>query len=281
MNYYERFLGDYGKKTGTLTLAEHGAYTLLLDEYYATEAPLPGPLDEIYRICRAMTKAEREAVAKVAAKHFPIGPDGLRHNERADEEIPKAQARIEAARANGKRSHGRPKKNPPGSKTETPEKPTGLPDGIPTGIPPGQLTTRHTPIPMDTSVGFPTSEALPKDLTPATWAAWKSHLAVKGKGMSPPTERMQLVRLAEHESPEKVVADAIAAGDKSLPPVGGWPSRQEHGPPREPTMTQRKTNTIDEVIAHAGNGQRVIEGSAERVGGATVHALPGGLRESG
>lgn len=89
MNFYKRYPADYGRKTARLTLAQHGAYTLLLDEVYSTEAPLPGAFDELYRICRAMSKPEQEAVRAVAEKFFPLGADGLRRNQRADEEIAK------------------------------------------------------------------------------------------------------------------------------------------------------------------------------------------------
>ena len=55
MNYYRRFMGDYAKKTAALSFAEHGAYTLLLDELYSTETPLPAEHEALYRLCRAMT----------------------------------------------------------------------------------------------------------------------------------------------------------------------------------------------------------------------------------
>jgi len=130
MNFYKRYPGDYAKKTARLTLAQHGAYTLLLDEIYVSESPLPAGLDDLYRICRAMTKPEQDAVRTVADAFFPIGGDGLRHNQRAAEEMAAAAPAIEAARLNGRKG-GRPKKkpkespseNPPGSSTETQEEP--------------------------------------------------------------------------------------------------------------------------------------------------------------
>ena len=67
MNFYPRFPGDYAKKTARLSLAEHGAYTLLLDEVYSTEEALPADADELCRICRALTKEERELCASARA----------------------------------------------------------------------------------------------------------------------------------------------------------------------------------------------------------------------
>lgn len=109
MNYYERYVGDYLRDTPHLSLLEHGAYNVLLDVYYATEQPLPGALDAVYRICRALTKAEQAAVRSVLDQFFPLAEDGARHHGRCDREIQKAQRRIAAVRQNGARG-GRPKK---------------------------------------------------------------------------------------------------------------------------------------------------------------------------
>lgn len=119
MNFYKRFMADYAKKTSRLTLAQHGAYTLLLDEMYTTESGLPSEHAELYRICRAMNKAEQEAVMFVADRYFPIGSDGLRSNERVAEELHLAAPALEAARLNGKKG-GRPRKKPSGLELNNP-----------------------------------------------------------------------------------------------------------------------------------------------------------------
>ena len=100
MNYYRRYLGDYMRDTMHLSLTEHGAYTLLLDAYYASERPLPVEYDALYRICRAMSGQEKEAVKVVADRFFPV-KEGARHNQRADREITVAQATIEKQRKSG------------------------------------------------------------------------------------------------------------------------------------------------------------------------------------
>jgi uncharacterized protein YdaU (DUF1376 family) len=97
-------MGDYAKKTAALSLAEHGAYSLLLDEYYSTETPLPAEHEALFRLCRAMTAIEQDAVRSVADRFFKVEEDGLRHNERADEEIAKAQATIAKQRESGAES---------------------------------------------------------------------------------------------------------------------------------------------------------------------------------
>jgi uncharacterized protein YdaU (DUF1376 family) len=118
VNYYERHLGDYARDTAHLSMLEHGAYTVLLDRFYATEQGIPA--DQVHRIARARSKEERAAVDAVLAEFFVL-EGGAYVNKRAIEEIDKAQARINAARENG-RSGGRPRKNPEG----THRKPTGF-----------------------------------------------------------------------------------------------------------------------------------------------------------
>lgn len=118
MNYYKRYMGDYGRDTGTLSLAEHGAYALLMDHYYSTEEALPAAYEDLYRICRAMKKEEQAAVKKVADKFFPLFKDGQRHNDRTDKELAKYHAKAEQNRTNGK-SGGRPKSNPDGNQEIT------------------------------------------------------------------------------------------------------------------------------------------------------------------
>ena len=96
MNFYKRYIGDYGRKTAHLSLLEHGAYAVLLDHYYGTRKPLPDDMPALYRICRAVDKQEQAAVQRVVTEFFPLGADGLRHNPRADQEIAEAAAFADA-----------------------------------------------------------------------------------------------------------------------------------------------------------------------------------------
>lgn len=77
MNYYKRHLGDYAKDTKHLSLLEHGAYTLLLDYYYATEKPIPDGRCE--RVAGASTEAERSAVQSVLREFFVLSDEGWSH----------------------------------------------------------------------------------------------------------------------------------------------------------------------------------------------------------
>lgn len=106
MNFYKRHLGDYAKDAGHLTMLEHGAYTLLLDRYYTTEKPIPSRT-EAYRVCRARTAAERDAVDAVLAEFFKTDGEAFL-NGRAEEEIAKASHQRTVNQELGKRG-GRPK----------------------------------------------------------------------------------------------------------------------------------------------------------------------------
>lgn len=90
MNYYAHHLGDYARDTAHLTMLEHGAYRTLLDRYYSTEAGIPA--DQVYRISRARSREERQAVDAVLADFFTL-EDGTWINKRAQEEINKAAAK--------------------------------------------------------------------------------------------------------------------------------------------------------------------------------------------
>ncbi len=116
MHYYSHHLGDYAKDTGHLSLAEHGAYRLLLDHYYATETPLSLNLDSLCRICRATARAERQAVTTVLEQFFTKTDTAYTHGRVERELLAKNTLRDRNAE-NGRRG-GRPK--------QTQEKPTGL-----------------------------------------------------------------------------------------------------------------------------------------------------------
>ncbi len=138
MNYYRRYIGDFQRDTGHLSLAEVGAYDRLLDHAYATEKPLPASLDVLCRIARAVTPEEKDAVASVARQFFPLA-DGERRNRRAEKEMAVAAQ----ARENGAKG-GRPKT---GERTEAA---TGALTGQQTGTQTGNASgeggeTGHPP----------------------------------------------------------------------------------------------------------------------------------------
>src|SRR5690349_20593088 len=163
-------MGDYARDTGHLSLQEHGAYTLMLDTYYATNSPLPADYKALYRICRAMAAKEQESVRKVADEFFPIHDDGLRHNGKADEIIEKALPRIEAAKLNGAKG-GRPKKEP-----------NGLSDENPSGNPTGSKTEPNGKAPQHQHQDQKQNHASPSAPFDSFWKAWPPNDRKQAKG---------------------------------------------------------------------------------------------------
>lgn len=86
MNYYEHHLGDYLRDTAHLSMLEDGAYRRLMDAYYIKEQPLPSELRDVYRLARAASKQDKEAVDVVLREFFTHTAEGWRH-KRCDEEI--------------------------------------------------------------------------------------------------------------------------------------------------------------------------------------------------
>jgi uncharacterized protein YdaU (DUF1376 family) len=118
VNYFEHHIGDYDADTSHLTWAEDMAYTRLLRLYYRREKPIPADVNDAARLVRAVSKAEKQAVAAVLSEFFVLGEDGW-HQSRADAELERYRRKVEHNREVGKLG-GRPKK------TETQPKPIGL-----------------------------------------------------------------------------------------------------------------------------------------------------------
>lgn len=106
MNYYKHHIGDYLKDTAHLTMVEDGAYRRLLDIYYTQEAPIPPERKSAYRLARARTKDEQEAVDTILQEYFTEQANGWHHN-RCDREIEAAALRTAHNREVGKKG-GRP-----------------------------------------------------------------------------------------------------------------------------------------------------------------------------
>lgn len=85
MHYYKRNLGDYAKKTGRLTMLQHGSYTLLIDSCYDRER-FP-TLDEAIEWTWASTEAEVEAVKFVLNRFFTLDKDGCYVQDRVLQEL--------------------------------------------------------------------------------------------------------------------------------------------------------------------------------------------------
>lgn len=86
MNFYAFHLGDYVSATAHLTWDEDMAYRRLLDAYYSREAPIPLDQRQAYRLARASTQEQREAVDSVLQEFFEETESGWLHS-RCESEI--------------------------------------------------------------------------------------------------------------------------------------------------------------------------------------------------
>jgi uncharacterized protein YdaU (DUF1376 family) len=87
--WFPFYLADYVADTGQLSLAEHGAYLMLMAHYYNTGKPLPANASVLHRVCRAQTDLEQEAVAVVLTAYFKRDGELYRHS-RIDRELAKS-----------------------------------------------------------------------------------------------------------------------------------------------------------------------------------------------
>lgn len=77
------FVADYLADTAHLSAAEHGAYLLLIMNYWQREKPLPADDRKLARIAR-MSDAEWEQSRETLAEFFVVDGEGWSHR-RADE----------------------------------------------------------------------------------------------------------------------------------------------------------------------------------------------------
>ena len=98
--YYRFFPGDYARDTRFLSLMQHGAYRLLIDEYM-TNGPLPHNLERLHRVCGATSTEEKGAVEFVLTEFFLLADGRWTHKrcdvEREHQDERSAKARESAA----------------------------------------------------------------------------------------------------------------------------------------------------------------------------------------
>lgn len=131
LNYFEFHLGSYARKTGHLSLLEHGVFITLLRWYYTNRRGIPDA--DRYRFSQARSDVEREAVDAVLREFFEL-VEGAWVNKTCEEVIAAAAARISAARENGKKG-GRPKGKPAGEPAGKPKKTQRVSTGLDLGTP--------------------------------------------------------------------------------------------------------------------------------------------------
>lgn len=161
MNYYNRHLGDYAKDTKHLSLAEHGAFCLLLDYFYATERPIPD--DRCERIATAYADHERKAVRSVLAEFFTQTPDGW-INKRAMAEIEAYRAKSLKAKASADARWAKKDANAYASASKAHSERNASQEPV---------TSNQEPIKEQVPKASPSGSRLPADWTlPDEWRRW-------------------------------------------------------------------------------------------------------------
>lgn len=251
MNHYPRHVGDFIKDTVGLSLAERGAYTALLDQYYSSERPIA--YAERYRITGAVSKADKAAVDYVMGRYFTEAPDGW-HQKRADEEIALYRDRV----ADAKRAINTRWERERKTKYETD-----------TGVlrPNAERNTNQEPV---TNNHKPEGQkqraraapvALPVWLPPNDWQRWARH---RGNKLTPQAIALQINKLDALRGQGFDVSALIDAAIE-----GGWATFY---PPRSSAQGGNKHSERQRVAAEIFGGaanerpnERVIDGEAERV----------------
>lgn len=95
--------GDYLADTAHLSTLEHGAYLLLIMNYWQRGEPLPADEKKLRGIAR-LTAEEWDAVREAILEFFTVQGGVLRH-KRIDNELERSRAKSDKARASAERSH--------------------------------------------------------------------------------------------------------------------------------------------------------------------------------
>lgn len=250
MNYYERHLGDYARDTGHLTMTEHGAYTLLLDRYYATEAPIPEAL--VYRVTHARTGGEKAAVDRVLEEFFTLS-DGHWFSNRASQTIKKFQRLRDVSIENGK-TGGRPKSQ----QNQGDDKPSGFPLGSKTET---QTKAHQYPVTSNQTKaeeqkqkgGKPPALTLPDWLPESTWADWHAFRNQR-KGWTHKARELSLATLTrlrgKGHDPTAVIEQSIERGWTGLFELKSETSHENSSTGHRLSAVERVEQAVREQFAN-------------------------------
>lgn len=100
--YMPFYTADYMNDTAHFTMAEHGAYMLMIIHYWHTEKPLPNDDKKLAQICKTTTRGYRQVKLSVTDLFTHAG-DTLVH-KRIEKELQEYREKIEFKRLLGKKS---------------------------------------------------------------------------------------------------------------------------------------------------------------------------------
>jgi uncharacterized protein YdaU (DUF1376 family) len=123
------YIGDYIRDTSRLTCGQHGAYLLLIMDYWI-KGPPPDD-DEVLATITKASKKEWQKLRKILCEFFIIS-EGVWRHKRIDAELARADALVEQRRAAGqasgraraqRKSNGHANETPTSVATKPPTKP--------------------------------------------------------------------------------------------------------------------------------------------------------------
>lgn len=137
------YVGDYLRDTGRLTTENHGAYLLLIFDYWTSRAPLPDDDDQLAAIVR-LPVARWQKARKVIVNYFTVA-DGVWRHKRIDAEIERANSISKARQEAGKRG-GKAKAIATSELEQTPKQ-NPTPSPSPSHVPPLAIQEDSSPPP--------------------------------------------------------------------------------------------------------------------------------------
>ena len=216
MNYYKRHLGDYARDTRHLSMAEHGAYTLLLDYFYATERPIPD--DRCERIANAYATDEQKAVRNVLNEFFTLTDDGWIQNKALSVIRDCADKSLKAKEAAEKRWSK--KRNADAMRTQC-----------------ERNASHYSTTPLNKGAAKTPPDGLPDWLPEQVWTDWHDYRNSR-KGWTKKAKQLSLSTLKtlrdQGHDPKAVVEQSIERGWSGLFPI------KSAGQTQQPKPRQRK-----------------------------------------
>ena len=101
--YMQLYVADYLADTMHLSVDQHGAYMLLIMNYWQTGKPLPDVDQRLQCVC--MTSAEHWQEIRPALEEFFVIEDGYWHHNRIDADLEKVLSKSDSARRAAKKRH--------------------------------------------------------------------------------------------------------------------------------------------------------------------------------
>jgi uncharacterized protein YdaU (DUF1376 family) len=193
--------GDYLADTSRLTLEQHGAYLLLILDYWRNGPP-PDDDATLARILGITAGAWRRIAPSIRAMFRPV--DGLLRHKRIDAEKEGATNRKAKAKAKAEQAAAVRWGNPP---SNAPSMPQAMHEQCPSPSP-SPITSKAEPKP---------AQAAPAGVRFEVWEAWRRQ---RGRKLTADAVRLQAKFLSEQpDDPNAVIEQSIRNGWAGLFPL--------------------------------------------------------------